>query len=651
MGETNPIGALSFRTAALIICITCIFYTAVMKRETKKRLRSRLFFAALIITFYDCVTGIINTLVLDSSLSLWTKYLIVYFNKLTYYGTHFAFVPVFALYIILVCDVFHRYKNKLKLLGLFGPCLLLEIAVITNPLTGLIIVNGIENSFTRGVGVYLAYAISAFYLVFCFYLLARYWNTMNHLQKIAMFYFLGLAVMGVIIQMLFPEIICELLAESLGLMGIMIMVERDDYRLDYKTRANNRSALIQDLKGSINVQKSFYAICVRIVNADLYRRLMGYKSYDIILTNVAQFLKGLDYRYDVYRTTGGNFFMLCEDTCDLNIEDVIESIEKRFEQSFETGSGATNVKAKIICVKCPDEFNDAYDILRLSDSNIDDADKTVFMGKDLDFILRNIDVEKAIINGMAGNAFKVKYLPVYLKNTMRVNSAEAFLTLDDPDLGKIRFHEFMSVAEEAGVVEELEIHMIESICQFISSGVSRSEMDIEVIAIHIMSVQVLTQELVEKMRFYINKYNVNPSMLRLTVSDTIATQAQDVLGYIIDEFNKIGVRFILLSHDSGFLGLDFSTIDRFDGINIDVKRHFGADDNDQSKAILKNRTNMVIQLGKRVILSGVDTKELYDRVKDVKADFIMGEYLSPMITKNELQNKFWNKEVFDEKST
>ena len=58
MGDINPIGALSFRTAALIICITCIFYTAVMKRETKKRLRSRLFFAALIITLFDCVTGI-----------------------------------------------------------------------------------------------------------------------------------------------------------------------------------------------------------------------------------------------------------------------------------------------------------------------------------------------------------------------------------------------------------------------------------------------------------------------------------------------------------------------------------------------------------------------------------------------------------------
>ncbi len=651
MGDLNPIGALSFRTAAIMICITCIFYTAVVKRETNKRLRSRLFLVALIITLYDCITGIVNTLVLNSDLSQKVKYVVIYFNKLSYYGTHFAFVPIFALYIILVCDVFHRFKSKLKLIVFFGPCLFLEIAVLTNPLTGFIIANGIENDYARGYGVYLAYIISAFYLGFCFFLLAKYWNTMNHIQKIAMFYFLGLAITGVIIQMIFPEIICEMLAESLGLMGVMIMVEKDDYRLDYKTGAYNRTSLLQDLRGSSNVGKEFYTICVRIINADLYRRLMGYEGYDIVLTKVSDFLKGLDYRYDVYRTTGGNFYLLCTDTSKEAIDYTLERIVERFGQSFEVGSGATTVKAKVICVKCPDEFNDAEDILRLSEINIDDDDKMVFRGEDLDFIHRNIEVEKAIIRGMAGNTFRVMYHPIYLKDTMGVHSAEALLTFNDPDIGRIRFSEFMAVAENAGVVEELESRMIEAVCQFISRGVIKSEVDIKIFCIHIISVHVLTQELVEKVRLLIKKYEIDPAMFRISVSDTIATQARDVLGYIIDEFNKIGIKVILHNHESVFLGLDVTTIDKFDGINIDVKRHFETADESQADAILRNRAGMVSQLGKKVILSGIDNRELYERIKDVKANYLIGEYLSPVVTQNELQNKFWNKEVFNEKGT
>ena len=190
--------------------------------------------------------------------------------------------------------------------------------------------------------------------------------------------------------------------------------------------------------------------------------------------------------------------------------------------------------------------------------------------------------------------------------------------------------------------------MIESVCQFISSGVIKSETNIKVFCIHIMSVHVLTQELVEKVSFLIKKYEVDPAMLRFSVNDTIATQAQDVLGFIMDEFNKIGVEFILLNHESVFLGLDVATIDKFDGINIDVKRHFETADENQADAILRNRAAMVSQLGKRVILSGIDSRELYERIKDVKANYLIGEYLSPMVTKNELQNKFWNNEVFSD---
>ena len=80
-------------------------------------------------------------------------------------------------------------------------------------------------------------------------------------------------------------------------------------------------------------------------------------------------------------------------------------------------------------------------------------------------------------------------------------------------------------------------------------------------------------------------------------------------------------------------------------------RHFDLVDIVQGEAILRNKVNMVSQLGKKVILSGIDSRDLYDRIKDVNADFVIGDYLSPVVTGNELQNKFWNKEVFNEKST
>ncbi len=647
MVDSNVIGSISFRIAAILICITCLFYTTVMRRFNKKKVRSRLFIVLIILTLIDCMTGIISTFVKGMGLSYEVSFVVTYICNFIYYLTHIAFIPLFCFYIIIVCEVLHKFTS-IRLFALFVPSAALVIMVLLNPITHYVFTYDENLNFSRGPGIYLAYFVCALYIVFSGYLLFKYWKSMNKLQKVAMFYFLSLAVAGTIIQMIFPEIICELLAEALGLMGLMIMIERDDYRLDYKSHVNNRSAFVHDIKVCFDLNRSFHIICVRIVNSELYRRVLGYESYDMVIGDIADFLRKIMPMNDIYRTSGGNFYIICFDEPSQNIDSIISRIEERFRQSFDVVGGKTNIKVKILCAKCPDEINCVNDVLLFTDGNLVDINKTVIKGKDLGFILRRIDVEKAIVRGMAGDSFKVLYQPVYDKKTFKIVSAEALLTLNDTELGKLDFSEFMSVAEEAGFVTELEYRMIESVCRYVSRGIENSDMDVTTIIIHIMSVQVLQLEFVEKVRGFIKKYNIRPSIIVFDVSDTIAIQAQDILGNIMDSLAKMGIKFVLVNNDSGFLGLHYSIVDRFDGISIDVNKNYDFSKEEQSDIILKNRISMVKQLNKIVVLSAVDDKKCFDKTKEVYGDYILGNYLSRMVTKNELQNKFWHNEVFEE---
>ena len=306
-----------------------------------------------------------------------------------------------------------------------------------------------------------------------------------------------------------------------------------------------------------------------------------------------------------------------------------------------------NVLAKILCVSCPDEISDVGDIMLLSETEIADSKKTVFRGKDLGFLLRKIDVEKAIVRGMAEDNFKVIFQPVYDKYSYTIHSAEAFLALKDPEYGKISFEEFMLVSEETGFAQELEYKMIDYVCRFIRDGVAHSELGISTLIIHIMSVQVLTEDLVTYVRACIDKYVIDPSLLVFYISDTIAMQAQDVTNYILDEFMEMGIRFVLVSNEAGVFGLGGDMLDKFDGVDINLKKLYDSDDADQADIILKNRTAMVNQLGKMVTLSGIDNRELFEKANKFLGDLIVGEYLSRPVSKNELQNKFWNMETLE----
>ncbi len=646
MNSSSSVGGLSFRIAAALICITCIFYMAVMRGLNRKRIRSRLFIAMMLILLIDSTSGFINTIVVASDIVYPARLAISYICKMVYYLTHIALIPVFCLYIMVICDILHKF-SRWRLFLFFAPFWILEAVVLTNPFTHLIFYHDEQLIYYRGPWVYVAYVVSFVYVLFCVYLLTRFWRTMNNIQKIAMFYFLVLSTIGVLIQMLFPCIVSELMAEALGLMGVMILVERDEYRLDYKTRANNRSALVHDLSAYIAVNRKLYVICVRVINDELYRRVVGYEGYDALMTEIADFLMNIDEDYDAYRSGGGNFFLLCPDISEERVDFLLEIIKERFEKSFDAGGGLANVLAKILCARCPEELSDPGDILLLAETEISDNSKMIFKGADLGFLLRKIDIEKAIVRGMAEDNFLVKYQPVYDKYSYSIHSAEAFLTLTDEEFGSIAFSEFMTVAEETGFAPELEYRTIDSVCRFIRDGVAHSELGINTLVIHIMSVQVMTEDLISHVKNCIEKYVIDPSLLVFDISDNIAMQAQDVMNYILDEFRNIGIRFVLVNNDAGILGMGSDMLDKFDGVAINLRRFYDADRSDKADIILKNRTAMINQLGKMVILSGIDDRELYNKANKVMADLIVGDYLCGLVVKNELQNKFWHLDTLD----
>ena len=651
MIEVGPVGSLSFRIAGAMISITCLFYTTVMRTNKKRKLRSRLFDALLILTLIGCITNIIAEVAINSDHSFTCRLIISYVCKYVYYRSHMLVIPVFWLYITIVCDVYHTIPTRRIRIRLI-PAIILELLVLSNPVTNWVFKWDEHLRYSRGPAITFAYIVSAAYLIFCFYLLAKYWQCMHVIQKVALFYFLGLAIIGAMIQMVFPDIKCELMAEAIGFLGMMVMIENDDGRTDYKTNAWNRTALVQDIKKSLLIKRDFHIICVRIVNAEAYRRIMGFANYDAILSGIADFLNGLEFDYDAYRPTGGNFFLLCPDATPAGIKEVLDKIENRFMQSWELPGGSMNIKVKVFCARCPEEFDNIDDILLFSDAEMDETDKVVYTGQDLDFLIRRVEIEKAIVRGFNEGNFQVMYRPVYHKDSMMIVSAEALLTLKDSVLGEIPFREFNAVAERTGFSVELQDRMTESVIKFIQAGIARNnaEDDPRVIAMHITSVQVLKHDYVAKVKEYIERYKVDPRYIVFDVSDKILLQAQDVIESVQDQFREMGINFFMINNDPGLLGFNPESIDKFTGIVINVARHYGTTDEEQADEILMNRCNMVKELGKSVIFMRVDTKELFERIKDMPADLIMGDYLSEKVSKSEIQTKFWHKETFYDKT-
>ena len=647
MAAVNFVLENSYSLAAAVVCISCFVYMVVITDNTTHRKRSRIYLTIVVLVLLGCIAAILESAFRDETIPPDVQYRLVSICRHMYFLIHLNIVGLFCVYVLYVCDNTHTLKHIHAEL-FFAPFVFMDIVVITNPMTHFLFTLDSDFNYVRGVGVYIGYLLGVFYFAVGIRFMAKHYKGMSRLQKAAFIYFISFLGLMIYAQVVMPVKNTELLGDAIGTMGLLIMIERDEFRTDSRTRALNRNALIYDLTNYCNYGRVINIFCIRLLNADMYRKSFGYDSYDMIMKQVVDFLYSVYKDGDVYRTTDANFYLICQEISERKEDELLEKIKERFNEDFIIEDGTVAVDASVLSIKCPDDVKDPNDILLFSETDQESFGKDVMSGNNIDSLLRRIDVEKAIVRGIEGESFDVMYRAVYDMNNKKVNSAEAMLVLNDRIVGEIEFLEYVEVAQEMGLINDLQYRMIDSVAKFINTGIEHSDIEMNGIIIHIMSVRAISHELVEKVWEYIDSLQIDPRLIIIDVSDTVAVQIQDVLSQIIDEFSDIGVRFGLINNDSGLFGLSHALVEKMNAVTINVERHYAITDAEQSDMILRNRIAMIHQLGKIVVLGDVNSEVLYNRVKDLKADYILGNYLSRRVTRNELQNKFWHMETIDE---
>ena len=637
----ESIDSLTYRIAAAVICITCLFYSTTMRK--RYRIRSRLFTMLVVITLIDSLSDVVSFVAVQSSMADIFKSIISYSMEILYYSTHLAVVPIMAFYIITVCGVNYKFRGP-KNAAIKIPLYALEVMLISNPITSLFFVTIGKFEYARGKGIYIAYAISGVYLIFIFFLLIKYWYTINRMKQIAMVYFMFLAIAGTAIQMIWPAIKCELLCEAIGLSGIMIMIEKDDDRTDVPSKAYNRTAFVQDIKSFFNLNRKFKVFCLRIENLDVYRKIYGIQTIDKLMLRIASYFMDDGTETDAYHTAFDTFYVIETDKTEEEIANLGERIANHFNSKFEIDGKELMLDSRVLIASCPDQFNSINDIFLLETTDLGKTNKKVFNGSDLDFLRRRIEVEKAIGRGLSEKTFTIYYYPTYSKDSYNIKIAQVWLRLADKIIGDIKAEEFMEVAVNSGFIDKIQLRSREGVCRLLSNGVDKSDMQLDFILVPVFSVELISVEVLQKLTGYIEHYGIDPSLLAFVIKESYAIYAKETLLNLRNTVEKLGVRLYISDYQAGFLGLNAITDIAFEGVILDMKSIFESDNSQNADIVLANRTNMLRQLGKKIIISGVNNREYYDKIKTVEFDYVQGAFFSEEVSKNELQNKFWHGE-------
>ena len=620
---------IAFYIIAILISFTSLVYTVIQQRTD--RLQNKLFLSMLLAVVLNCLSVIVCALVEPYKHDSHTAYVLLEIFQFSYFFFHATISSILFFYVCSVVGIIEQFSFRKKLLY-STPLIITEFFIVTNPLMHWVYYYDENKQFTRNWAEATMYIVAVLLLVLSVYYLFRFWNAINHRRQLMLVYFFVVAIVGMIIQLFNINIKSELLGESIALMGLMLAVENEDDRIDADTDVYNRKALHLDLNNYFVTKRRFKVLVVHIVNSDIIQRMTGSANLDILVRLVVDYFRTIVPKYHIYRANPSIFVLICMEE---DVTQIAKKIEKRFESSWGYQEIDVMLNSAILYASVPEELKTHEDVFYMIDSPLPGVGtEKVMHGNALDYLMRRGNVESAIHRGMADGHFEVYYQPTYHMEGMKLHGAEALLRLNDPELGFISPEEFIPVAEQVGMINEIGNFVLRQVCSFWQSGIPKQH-GMESINVNLSVIQCMQPGFVKNILSIVDSFKVPHENLDFEITESVAASDYNVLSSVIQELKQAGFLFSMDDYGTGYSNMQSVFELDFDIIKIDKSILWAAEKESTGRAILENSARMILQIGKKILVEGVETQEQIELLRPLQVDYLQGYFFSKPLPKQE----------------
>lgn len=627
---SNTLFHIAFYCSALVVCFTGLLFTFIQQRTDK--LQNKLYIVMVCMVGANALSLIMYEMAHPFRMSGDGSFTIMRIAMFLYFIIHSALTPCLFLYVSAVCGRTIRL-SPLKL-GLFSSLLAVtEFLVICSPVTEWVYEFDSNREFVRNWGEALVYISGGVYMLLSVVLLMSSWNALTLKRRMALIYFILIVITGIVIQGININIKCELFTEAIALLGVMMAIESEDDRIDIDTGIYNRKALLTDLTSFIHNKRELDLICIKITNSDLAERATGTDNSDALLKVISEHLRTLVPRYCIYSTDQSTFMITVMNPSDKSTLEMAEKISERFDHPWKLGDSELIINAVLMTAKIPHRISTASDALYMADCPVPKTnDKKILSGNDLDYLLRRAAVENAVRRGIEDKLFEVYYQPTFHLKDQKLHGAEALIRLHDSLLGNLFPDEFIPIAEQIGMIDEIDDFVLREVCDFIQSGIPQS-FGLDCININLSVIECMQPGFVSHINSVTEDFGIPKNMINFEITESVAATDYDMLSKVVADLKAKGFHFSMDDYGTGYSNMRAIFMLDFDVVKIDKSILWSAEKSELGKIILENSVNMIKQMKREILVEGVETQDQLDMLSELSVDYLQGYLFSKPIPK------------------
>lgn len=561
---------------------------------------------------------------------------IIYCFAYLYFFAHNNLTVVYIMYIITVLKIGNIIKHKKMFVYIIlVPTILQNLLLASNFVFGKFFTIDENLDYARGPLMPEGYVFAMIIMLGGVWVLIKYRRLISKDRFVVLFANFPLVCLALIMQALFPKLLIEMFMTSLSIVLFVVVVQRQEEFIDPVVGAKKYNASVDSLRKIIATQTPVSIILYKVVNNRNIAMYLGLEGHNDFLAGTCTKLKNtarsMRYDADIYYLEYGLFALMSESASPEIVAATAERILAGAAENDEELTKGIIPDIRVCVVKCPEDIDEFYTLLRFGVSFHDGLmdEHRVFYYRDFannpDFVLRS-ELDDIIKDALRNNKFEVHYQPIYSLEENRFVAAEAFLRLNDEKHGNISPNLFIAAAEASGDMHAIGSFVFEEVFRFISQN-DIEKIGIKQVHINLSPSQCIEVDFIDRIQRLLDKYHVSPEDIVLELTESTADFDPVIVDANVYKLSKIGISFAIDGYGTGYSNVKRVTDLPIDLIKLD--RSFVSNiDEDKMQIIVPDTINMLKEMGKKVLVGGIESEELAAYFKKVGCDYLQGcEYL------------------------
>lgn len=445
-----------------------------------------------------------------------------------------------------------------------------------------------------------------------------------------------------------------------GLFGLFLgyyLLRRQEQHIYYSAQHDTLTGLPNRLlfmdkltqKLALATQYKYFGV-ILFLDLDRFKNIndsLGHDVGDQLLYAVSRRLLNLFQDEGLVARLGGDEFVVLLDILNSDAEVVINKIQPIVKECVQTLSAHFLINSRKLYT--PPSVGVALFSHESSSPNeiLKQADVAMYHAKDAggscsQFFLpsmqhtaeKRLNTEQSLRRAIENNEFELYYQPIVdIQQANRIVGAEALIRWQHPTRGIVSPNEFISIAEETGLILDLGDWVLHEVCrQIYEWDHTDSKLPYGYISINISPFQFKQIDFVHSLSQVITQMEIDPAKLYLELTEGLLVDDIHDVAHKMNQLKSFGLHFSIDDFGTGYSSLAYLKQLPLDTLKIDRSfiRDISTDPNDAT--IVESTLAMSSRMGFRVVAEGVETQEQLDFLNTHNCLFYQGQFYSPAVS-------------------